>query len=181
MVPKQVSVCFSCHAETSCMAHSTFLQPRKSLYSVQLSSGREDPQKRSHGIAVSLGLPQSSTEDILGCISPKLEIQSAQTTEWPGFSSGRLCYPPRNNRGDSIHMLYRRNGYSRPKDHIHKPEVLWHSETGCESASMVRIPGTQAPAQYPCLSLHTTHLSLWKELFQSRQKRQASLPPNSHS
>lgn len=72
------------------------LQPGKSLYSVQprvwLSSGRGDPQKRSHGIAVSLGQPQSSTEDILGCISLKLEIQSAQTTEWPGSSSGRSLW-----------------------------------------------------------------------------------------
>lgn len=82
------------------------LQPGKSLYSVQprvwLSSGRGDLQKRSHGIAVSLGQPQSSTEDIVGCISLKLEIQSAQTTEWPRFLKWQVCYLSRNNSGDSI-------------------------------------------------------------------------------
>lgn len=178
MVPKQ-PVCPTCHAETSCMAHYR-LQPGKSLYSVQprvwLSSGRGDPQKRSHGIAVSLGQPQSSTEDIVGCISLKLEIQSAQTTEWPGSSSGRSVTSLETTMGTAF---YRRNGYPRLKDHTHKPEALWHSETGCEFALTVRI-GTQVPAQYPWLSLRTNHLSLWKELFQSRQERQASLTPNSH-
>lgn len=87
------------------MAHSTFLQPGKSLYSVQprvwLSSGRGDPKKRSHGIAVSLELPQSSTEDIPGCISLKLEIECSDQ-RMTRFLKWQICYLSRNNHGNSI-------------------------------------------------------------------------------
>lgn len=88
---------------------------------------------------MSLGQPQSSTEDIVGCISLKLEIQSAQTTEWPGFSSGRSVTSLETTMGTAF---YRRNGYARLKDHTHKPEALWHSETGYEFACQNRDPGS---------------------------------------
>lgn len=104
----RISVISVCRTEPSCMTQTLYFptawealvltvtlasrsQPCPSpAKRARLSSGGMKLEKRSHGIAMGLGLSQSSTEDTPGSVSPKIASPECADPRMAGSRSDRI-------------------------------------------------------------------------------------------